>query len=84
MPVVTDARLSVFDELLHVLEDAPASQQASSAAEHAEGARVYLLGAMPEEYELNLKMLRESVNEIPDAATRDRAVDLVNQIDLCR
>jgi hypothetical protein len=40
--------------------------------EHLEQARFYLLGSMPQEYGLSLKMARQYLSEIEDGSLRNR------------
>jgi hypothetical protein len=46
--------------------------------EHLEQARFYLLGSMPEEYRLNLKLARELLPEIEDRSLRDRIAAILD------
>ena len=71
--------LEKIDQLLAVLAASPAPQS-RLVEEHAQFARAYLLGAMPEECEATLAMARDAAGDVPDAATRDGALSLIDAV----
>ena len=60
---------ATIDDLLRVLGKS-ALDEARAVEEHLAGARIYLLGAMPEEYALNLELARQATASIPESSTR--------------
>jgi len=71
MPKVdTSKDLAELDKLLEELTEA--ESQCELLQEHLEGARTYLLGAMPIEYGLSLKMADESLNCVSNRSLRAR------------
>ncbi len=78
MTATAEAQLNKLDELLAVLTQAPKSDECRNAEEHAQGARTYLLGSMPEEYALNLEMTRQAVSEISDKNVREKAESILS------
>jgi hypothetical protein len=67
-----DPDLGKLDELLALLEQSPESAETRLAQEHIQAARTYLLGAMNDEYLLNLALAREVIQEMPDGDARAR------------
>ena len=47
--------------------------------EHLTAARSYLLGSMPEEYQMTLKLAKETLPEIDDPGLRSRIEDFLRQ-----
>ena len=67
-----DRDLEKIDQLLAVLAASP-EPQSRLVEEHA-------LGAMPEECEATLAMARDAAGDVPDAATRDGALSLIDAV----
>ena len=65
-PAEREADLARLDEMIAALEPA----DADLLKEHLQSARQYLLGAMPEEYLVNLEWARTALDTVPDAKTR--------------
>ena len=65
--------LGKLDELLDLLAKAPPSPESEIAQEHIQSARSCVLGAMPAECELDLKLARTAIGLIADVATRRKA-----------
>jgi len=59
-------KLHKLDELLAVIDSCSPADEAELAHEHAQGARTYLLGAMPNEFRLNLELAQETVARMDD------------------
>jgi len=57
--------------------DRPAESQCELLREHLQSARTYLLGAMPEEYGLSLRMAGEALDCVSDEKLRDRISDFL-------
>jgi hypothetical protein len=66
MPV--ESTVSHLDEAINELSD-PSESQCELLREHLESARIDLLGEMPEEYALSLRLALDALNCI---ANRDR------------
>ncbi len=69
MPV--EATVSLLDDAINEVSD-PAESQCELLREHLEAARIDLLGAMPEEYALNLRMALDALNCIANGDRRER------------
>jgi hypothetical protein len=74
------AQLAKLDELLELIGNAPEDAECSSAQEHLQAARTYLLGAMPLECELSLEMAEEAIAAIEQRDFRLRAERLLHEI----
>ena len=68
-----EEELGKLDELLALLANAPPSPECEIAKEHIQSARSCVLGAMPAECELDLKLARTAIRGIADVATRRNA-----------
>lgn len=68
-----EEELGGLDQLLALLAECPASAESEIAQEHIQSARSCVLGAMPAEGELDLKLARTAVGGINDGATRRNA-----------
>ncbi len=77
---MTGTNLSKMDDLLAVLSLGQESEETRLTQEHIHGARTYLLGAMDQEYRLNLEMARDSASHIPDENTRQRAERILESV----
>lgn len=79
MTRITDQEeLAGLDELIAEL-DAPLGTPQGYVREHLTAARSYLLGSMPGEYQMSLKLANESVPEIGDPGLRSRIEDFLRQ-----
>jgi len=78
MTLTAEAQVNKLDELLAVLAQAPQLEECRNAEEHAQGARTYLLGGMPEEYALNLEMTRKAVSHLSDKNVREKAESILS------
>jgi len=72
-----EEEVSKLDELLALLTAAPPSPDCEIAQEHVQCARSCVLGAMPAECELDLKLARDSIGRITDRLTRRSAEDIL-------
>ena len=70
--------LSDLDDLLAGLEHEH-SPDCGLLREHLQGARSYLLGAMPAEYKLNLRLAGDVVDCIGNEALRRRLDDFIRR-----
>ena len=68
-----EEELGKLDELLALLAQAPPSPESEIAQEHIQSARSCVLGSMPAECELDLKLARTAIGGIADVATRRNA-----------
>jgi hypothetical protein len=75
-----EAQLAKLDELLELIGDAPEDAQCPNSQEHVQSARTYLLGAMPQEYELSLEMAEEAIATIAERDVRLKAEHLLHEI----
>ena len=72
--------LGKLDELLALLTKAPPSPESEIAQEHIQSARSCVLGAMPAECELSLKLAQSAIGRIPDKATRRGAQEILRSL----
>jgi hypothetical protein len=68
-----EEELGKLDELLALLPKAPPSPESEIAQEHVQSARSCVLGSMPAECELDLKLAQTAIGHIADIATRRAA-----------
>ena len=68
-----EEELRKLDELLALLAQAPPCPESEIAQEHIQSARSCVLGSMPAECELVLKLARTAIGGIADVATRRNA-----------
>ena len=69
--VQTSEALGRLDEFLEEL-GAETEAQCELLREHLESARTYLVGSMPAEFDLSLRMARESLNCVSNQELRSR------------
>lgn len=65
-----EEELGKLDELLTLLAKAPPSPESEIAQEHVQCACSCVLGSMPAECELDLKLAQTAIGSIADIATR--------------
>lgn len=68
-----EEELGKLDELLALLAKAPPSPESEIAQEHVQSARSCVLGSMPAECELDLKLAQTAIGSIANIATRSAA-----------
>ena len=68
-----EEELGKLDELFALLAQAPPSPESEIAQEHIQSARSCVLGSMPAECELDLKLAQIAIGGIADVATRRNA-----------
>ena len=73
-----EEELARMDELIREL-DAPLGTPQGYMREHLTAARSYLLGSMPEEYQMTLEMAKETLSEIDDRGLRSRIEEFLRQ-----
>jgi len=71
--------LTKLDELINEVST-PSESQCELLREHLESARTYLLGALPKEYMLSLRLANETLNCIVDERRRHRAAELIGNL----
>jgi hypothetical protein len=76
-PAVTETDLARLDEMIAALER---FRDVDLMKEHLQAARQYLLGAMPEEYLLNLEWARQALDTVPDDETRSHVDDTITKL----
>jgi hypothetical protein len=72
-----EEELRKLDELLALLAQAPPCPESEIAQEHIQSARSCVLGSMPAECELVLKLARTAIGGIADVATRRNAQNIL-------
>ena len=72
-----EEELRKLDELLALLAQAPPCPESEIAQEHIQSARSCVLGSMPAECELDLKLARTAIGGIADVATRRNAQNIL-------
>jgi hypothetical protein len=70
--------LAHMDELIHDLDERLDTPQ-GLMREHLTAARSYLLGSMPEEYQMTLELAKEVLPEIDQPQLRSRIEDFLRQ-----
>ena len=70
-PARRDADVKRLDDLIAALRHAQTDPD-DLVMEHLHSARTYLLGAMPEEYDLSLRIARQSLDLVAEKPLRDR------------
>lgn len=78
--VDTSKDLAELDKLLDGLSG-ESEAQCELLREHLEGARTYLLGSMPTEYALSLRMADESLNCVSNRSLRARIEHFIQSQD---
>jgi hypothetical protein len=66
-PAERETNLTRIDQMIAALEPLP---EANPLMEHLHSARVYLLGAMPEEYLLSIESAKQALGVVPDRDLR--------------
>jgi hypothetical protein len=74
--LTVDEELARLDELIRDL-DAPLGTPEGYMREHLTEARSYLLGSMPEEYQMTLELAKETLTEIKQPQLRSRIDDFL-------
>jgi hypothetical protein len=72
-----EEELGKLDELLALLANAPRSPESEIAQEHIQSARSCVLGSMPAECELDLKLAQGAIGRIPEKGTRLSAREIM-------
>jgi hypothetical protein len=75
-----EEELGKLDELLALLAAAPPSVESGMAQEHIRSARSRVWGAMPAEWELDLKLAQIAIGRIADVATRRTAQKILTSL----
>jgi hypothetical protein len=80
-PAKREANITRLDQMLAALEPL---RQPNPLLEHLHSARVYLLGAMPDEYLLSIESAKQALDVVPDSKLRSRMDDalasLINEM----
>lgn len=77
--MMLETGLARLDQLIDELSD-PRKPQCDLLREHLEAARIYCLGDMPAEYQLNLRLAIESLDCIQDPARRHRMKQTLSEL----
>ena len=75
-PAKTESDLARLDEMIAILK----GWDADLLKEHLQSARQYLLGAMPEEYLVNLEWARTALDTVPDGDIRNRLDKMIGEL----
>lgn len=70
---------SRVDQIIDEVSD-PRESQCELLREHLESARTYILGDMPEEYQLSLRLAIEAIDCIADEARRHRVNEILSEL----
>ena len=70
--------LAILNDFLAALGDDPDTRE-GMMREHIESARTYLRLAMPEEYQLALRLAEGALDEVSDKPLRDRIAQFLRQ-----
>ena len=70
--------LALLNDLLAALENDPETRE-GLAREHIESARTYLTLAMPEEYQLALRLAEGTLDDVSDKVLRDRIAQFLRR-----
>jgi hypothetical protein len=76
-PAATEFDLARLDEMIAALGR---FRDVDLLKEHLQGARQYLMGAMPEEYLLNLEWARQALDTVPDGDIRSHLDDTIAKL----
>jgi hypothetical protein len=79
--LTVDEELARMDELIRDL-DAPLGTPQGYMREHLTAARSYLIGSMPEEYQMTLEMAKQTLPEIEQTQLRSRIDAFLRQATL--
>lgn len=75
-PAKREADLGRLDQMIAALEPG----DTDLLKEHLQSARQYLLGAMPEEYLVNLEWARTALAAVPDGEARSRFNQTITEL----
>jgi hypothetical protein len=76
-PAKREANITRLDQMIAELEH---FREPNPLLEHLHSARIYLLGAMPEEYLLSIESARQALNVVPDSKLRSRIDDSLSSL----
>lgn len=76
-PAKREANIARLDQMIAELEH---FREPNPLLEHLHSARVYLLGAMPDEYLLSIESARQSLDVVPDSKLRSRMDDTLSSL----
>lgn len=76
------SRLQKLDELLAVLDHCSPPEEADYVREHVQGARTYLLGAMPNEFNESMDLARGGMNRLEDSESRRTAESILSELNV--
>ena len=76
-PAKREANITRLDQMIAELEH---FREPNPLLEHLHSARVYLLGAMPEEYLLSIESARQVLDVVPDGKLRSRMDDTLSSL----
>ncbi len=76
-PAKREANITRLDQMIAELEH---FREPNPFIEHLHSARVYLLGAMPDEYLLSIESARQVLDVVPDSKLRSRTDDTLSSL----
>jgi hypothetical protein len=76
-PAKREANITRLDQMIAALEPL---REPNPLLEHLHSARIYLLGAMPEEYLLSIESARQALDVVPDSKLRSRIDDSLSSL----
>jgi len=80
MAVSHEERVRRLDLVLAELDECPATDDCKLVHEHVYGAKVALLGAMHDEYGMNLQLAQQALSRMEDGQTKSTVAALLNPI----
>lgn len=76
-PAEREANIVQLDQMIAALERL---REPNPLMEHLHSARVYLLGAMPDEYLLSIESARQALDTVPDSNLRSHMDDTLSTL----
>jgi hypothetical protein len=80
MTASTEEQVRRLDLVLAELDECPRSDDCNILHEHVYGAKVALLGAMHDEYSMNLELARKAAGRLENKETRNTVEALLNPV----
>ena len=76
-PARREANITRLDQMIAALDPL---REPNPLLEHLHSARVYLLGAMPDEYLLSIESAKQALDVVPDNKLRSRMDDTLSSL----
>ena len=80
MSVYPATEIHKVNDILDLLDRCSQSDGSTIAKDHLEGALLYLVGAMNDEYAFNLDLARRAVADIPEEKIRAKAERILDEL----